>query len=84
MEVLELLSELSEIGNPAAYSNLAVAGQLAISSMRGAAYDVLSHLLSINDDEFNRNRRAELSELFTRGQTIADEIEALFFRLYPR
>jgi glutamate formiminotransferase / formiminotetrahydrofolate cyclodeaminase len=84
MEVLELLSELSEIGNPAAYSNLAVAAQLASSSMRGAAYDVLSHLLSINDEEFNRNRRAELSDLFTRGQTIADEIEALFFRLYPR
>jgi glutamate formiminotransferase / formiminotetrahydrofolate cyclodeaminase len=84
MEVLELLSELSEIGNPTAFANLAVAAQLAMSSMRGAAYDILSHLLSINDDEFNRNRRAELSDLFTRGQGRADEIEALFFRLYPR
>ncbi len=84
MEVLELLSELSEIGNPSAFANLAVGAQLAMSAMRGAAYDILSQLFSINDEEFNRYRRADLTELITRGQERADEIEALFFRLYPR
>jgi glutamate formiminotransferase/formiminotetrahydrofolate cyclodeaminase len=84
MEVLELLSELSEIGNPSAFANLAVGAQLAMSAMRGAAYDILSQLFSINDEEFNRSRRAELIDLITRGQEKADEIEALFFRLYPR
>jgi glutamate formiminotransferase / formiminotetrahydrofolate cyclodeaminase len=84
MEVLELLSELSEVGNPSAFANLAVSAQLAMSTMRGATYDILSQLFSINDEEFNRYRRAELSDLITRGQERADEIEALFFRLYPR
>ncbi|MBO0719567.1 MAG: cyclodeaminase/cyclohydrolase family protein, partial [Blastocatellia bacterium] len=83
METLELLSDLSEIGNPTAYANLAVGAQLAMSSLRGAAYAIISKLLSINDDEFKRNRRAELADLFTRGQVRTDEIEALFFRLYP-
>lgn len=84
MEVLELLNELSEIGNPSVFANLAVGAQLAMAAMRGAVYDVLSQLLSINDEEFNRYRRAELSDLITRGQEKTDEIEALFFRLYPR
>jgi glutamate formiminotransferase/formiminotetrahydrofolate cyclodeaminase len=84
LEVLEMLNVLSEIGNPTAFANLAVGAQLAMAAMRGAAYDALSQLLSINDEEFNRFRRAELSDLITRGQEIADEIEALFFRLYPR
>jgi glutamate formiminotransferase/formiminotetrahydrofolate cyclodeaminase len=84
LEVLELLNELSEIGNPSAFANLAIGAQLAMSAMRGAAYDILSQLLSINDEEFNRYRRAEVSDLITRGQEIADEIEALFFRLFPR
>jgi glutamate formiminotransferase/formiminotetrahydrofolate cyclodeaminase len=84
VEVLELLNELTEIGNPSAFANLAVGAQLAMSALRGAAYDILSQLLSINDEEFNRYRRAELSDLIARGQEIANEIEALFFRLYPR
>ncbi len=84
MVALELLSELSEVGNPTAFADLAVGAQLAISAMRGAAYTILSQLLQINDDEFNRFRRAELSDLITRGQELSDEIEALFFRLFPR
>ncbi len=81
---LELLSVLSEIGNPAAFANLAVGAQMAMAALRGSAYDIFSQLLSINDEEFNRLRRAELSDLITRGQEVADEIEALFFTLYPQ
>jgi len=52
--------------------------------MRGAAYTVLSSLMMISDEDFNRLRRAEITDLITRGQERTDEIEALFFRLYPR
>ncbi|MGE0130989.1 MAG: glutamate formimidoyltransferase [Blastocatellales bacterium] len=84
MEVLELLNELTEIGNPSAFADIATGAQLAMTAMRGAAYNVLSNLLTIGDEDFNRRQRAEITELITRGQERTDEIEALFFRLYPR
>ena len=84
MEVLELLNELTEIGNPTAFADVATGAQLAMAAMRGAAYNVLSNLLTISDEDFNNRQRAEISDLITRGQERADEIEALFFRLYPR
>lgn len=84
MEVLELLSDLSQIGDPRVFADMATGAQLALAAMRGAAYHILTHLLTIKDEEFNRFRRAELSELLGRGQEIADEIEMLFFRVYPR
>lgn len=84
VEVMEWLSVLSEIGNPTAFPNLAVGAQLAMAAMRGAAYNLLSLLLTIYDDEYNRLRRAEITDFINRGQEIADEIETLFFRLYPK
>jgi glutamate formiminotransferase/formiminotetrahydrofolate cyclodeaminase len=84
MQVLELLDELSEIGNPSAFANLAIGAQLAMTAMRGAVYDTLSQLFSLSDEEFNNARRNDLNNLITSGQEIADGIEALFFRLYPR
>ncbi len=84
MEVLELLNELTEIGNPSAFADLASGAQLAMTAMRGAAYNALANLLTINDEDFNRRQRAEITDLITRGQERTDEIEALFFRLYPR
>ena len=84
MEVLELLNELTEIGNPIVFADVATGAQFAMTSMRGAAYTVLSSLMMISDEDFNRLRRAEITDLITRGQERTDEIEALFFRLYPR
>jgi len=84
MEVLELINELTEIGNPSAFADLATGAQLAMTAMRSAAYNVLSNLLTISDEDFNRRQRGEIAELITRGQERTDEIEALFFRLYPR
>jgi hypothetical protein len=40
--------------------------------------------MMISDEDFTRLRRAEITDLITRGQERTDEIEALFFRLYPR
>jgi glutamate formiminotransferase/formiminotetrahydrofolate cyclodeaminase len=84
IEVLELLGDLTEIGNPSALADLASAAQMAMTAMRGAAYNVFATLLSINDDEFNRARRFQITDLVTRGQQVTDQIESLFFRLYPR
>ena len=84
MEVLELLSDLSQIGDPRVFADMVTGAQMALAAMRGASYHILCHLLSIKDEDFNRFRRAELSDLVTRGQEIADDIEMLFFRVYPR
>jgi glutamate formiminotransferase len=84
MEVLELLNELTEIGNPIAFADVATGAQLAMTAMRGAAYVLLSNLMTINDEDFNRRQRAEITDLITRGRERSDEVEALFFSLYPR
>src|SRR5262247_4759057 len=84
MEVLELLNELTEIGNPIVFADIATGAQLAMTAMRGAAYTALSNLMMISDEDINRLRRDEITDLITRGQERTDEIEALFFRLYPR
>jgi glutamate formiminotransferase len=84
MEILELLNELTEISNPTAFADLATGAQLAMTAMRGASYTALSHLLMISDEDFNRRQRNEIVGLITRGQERTDEIEALFFRLYPK
>jgi glutamate formiminotransferase / formiminotetrahydrofolate cyclodeaminase len=83
LEVLEWLSVLAEIGNPSALPNIAAGAQMAMAAIRGSAYNVLSQLVSINDDDFNRSHRFELNDLINRGKEMADEIEMLFYRLYP-
>jgi formiminotetrahydrofolate cyclodeaminase len=84
MEILELLNELTEIANPIVFADVATGAQLAMTAMRGAAYTSLSNLMMISDEDFTRLRRAEITDLITRGQERTDEIEALFFRLYPK
>jgi glutamate formiminotransferase / formiminotetrahydrofolate cyclodeaminase len=84
MEVLELLNELTEIGNPIAFADVATGAQLAMSAMRGAGYALLSNLMTISDEDFNRRQRVEITDLMTRGRERTEEIEALFFSLYPR
>lgn len=84
MEILELLNELSEVSSPTAIADLATGAQLAMTAMRGAAYTALSNLMMIGDEDFNRRQRDEIVGLITRGQERTDEIEALFFSLYPK
>jgi glutamate formiminotransferase len=84
MEVLELLNELTEIGNPIAFADVATGAQLAMTAMRGAAYTMLSDLMTISDEDFSHRQRSEITDLVTRGRERTDEIEALFFSLYPR
>jgi glutamate formiminotransferase/formiminotetrahydrofolate cyclodeaminase len=78
--VLELFDELAEIGNPNALSDLAVGAQLALTAIRGAAYNVLINLSALVDSEFRKLRRDEVEEMVARGQELADEIEDRFMK----
>ncbi len=81
--IIELLSELSEVVNPAVLAELAAGAQLALAALRGAAYSVLSLLLTINDEELNRSHREELRDYITRGHRMVADIEAIFLEVYP-
>ncbi|NOT58697.1 MAG: glutamate formimidoyltransferase [Acidobacteria bacterium] len=83
-EILDLLDELSEIGNPIAFADLAVGAQLALTALRGAAYQIFTCLGSIADPEFTNRHRAELDEMLTRGQDAVVGVEERFFKMYPR
>lgn len=84
VDVLELLRELTEIGNPSGLADLATGAQLAMTAIRGAVYNTFANLSAIQDEDFNQDRRGQAAELYTRGRAVTDEIEALFFRAYPR
>lgn len=83
-DTLELLDELAEVGNPIVFADLATGTQLALTALRSNAYQVLSNLGAISDEEFTRLRRLELDDLIARGQELAAGIEARFFQMYPR
>lgn len=78
LQVLELLDELSAIGNPKVFSDLTVGAQLALTAIRGAGYNILNNLAAISDRDYSLQRRTEIEELIARGQEIADEIEEQF------
>ncbi|MFN0085645.1 MAG: glutamate formimidoyltransferase [Blastocatellia bacterium] len=84
VDVLELLKELTEISNPAGMADLATGAQLAMTAIRGAVYNTFANLSAIQDEDFNQDRRGQAAELYTRGRTVTDEIEGLFFRAFPR
>lgn len=83
MQTLDVLGDLSEICPPNGISDMALSAQLAVTAIRGAAYNVLPNLLAINDKEFAEQCRAQINDLLYRGREVAHEIERLFLRLYP-
>ena len=84
IETLDLLDELSEIGNPIAYADLAVGAQLALTALRGGMYQIFSSLGSIADPEFTSRHRHELDDMLARGLEVVEGIEERFFQMYPR
>lgn len=84
LDTLDLLDELAEFGSRIAFADLATGAQLALTALRCTAYQVLSHLGSIGDEEFSRPRRLELDDLLARGQETVAAIETRFFQMYPR
>jgi glutamate formiminotransferase/formiminotetrahydrofolate cyclodeaminase len=82
MQVLELLDELADIGNPNVLSDLAVGAQMALTAVRSAGYNVTANLGEISDEDYVHQCREELEALMAQAQEIADEIEANFLRRF--
>ena len=80
LQTLELLSELSEVGDAEFFPELPAGAQMALAAMRGAYYNVCANLAAINDEDFAHDRRQEVEEMIARGQELTDEIESLFLR----
>ncbi len=83
MQVLEILTELYEMGNAGGFSDLALSAQLAVTAIRGAAYNVLPSVMNISDREFAEDCRAQITDLLEGGRDVAGQIEQFFLRLYP-
>lgn len=83
IQVLEILSELYEMGNASGFSDLALSAQLAVTAIRGAAYNILPGVMNISDQEFAEDCRAQIMDLLESGTEVANHIEDFFLRLYP-
>ncbi|MFN0112862.1 MAG: glutamate formimidoyltransferase [Blastocatellia bacterium] len=83
MQVLEILTELYEMGNAGGFSDLALSAQLAVTAIRGAAYNILPSVMNISDREFAEDCRAQITDLLEGGRDVAGQIEDFFLRLYP-
>jgi len=75
-DVLGLLRELADIGNPNALSDVAVGAQLAQTAIRGASYNVVVNLESISDREAAEKTREKIDSLMEKSQSTADQVEA--------
>ena len=75
-EVLKHLKTLAELGNPNALSDVATGAQLALASVRGAAYNVAINLSSLTDAEAAAKLRNAVNSLLAQAMETATEIEA--------
>lgn len=80
LQAMELLNELSEMGDAEMFPELPTGAQLALAAMRGAYYNICAHLDAIGDADFTQIRRGEIEDMIARGQELADEIESTFLR----
>ncbi|MBI3650336.1 MAG: glutamate formimidoyltransferase [Acidobacteria bacterium] len=76
LEVLLRLAELAEIGNQNALSDAAVGGQLALTAVKGAFYNVLINLSSLDDKEEAEDFRNQIDRLVDEACNTAEQIEA--------
>lgn len=83
MQVLDILSDLYEMGNAGGFSDLALSAQLSATAIRGAAYNILPSVMNISDREFAEDCRAQILEMLETGNDVAERIENFFLRLYP-
>ncbi len=83
MQVLDILSDLYEMGNAGGFSDLALSAQLSVTAIRGAAYNILPSVMNISDREFAEDCRAQILDMLETGNDVADRIESFFLRLYP-
>ena len=75
-DVLKLLGELTDIGNPNALSDVAVGARLAQVAIRGASYNVAVNLDSISDRVAADTTREQMNSMIDQAKTIAEQVEA--------
>ena len=75
-DVLMLLGELADIGNPNALSDVAVGARLAQVAIRGGSYNVGVNLDSISDRVAADTTREQMKAMIDQSKTIAEEVEA--------
>ena len=76
LNVLKLLGELADIGNPNALSDVGVGAQLALVAIRGASYNVRANLDSISDRVAADTEREQMKGMINQSSTIAEQVEA--------
>jgi formiminotetrahydrofolate cyclodeaminase len=74
-DVLKLLRELADIGNPNALSDVAVGAQLAQVAVKGASYNVGVNLDSISDHQVVDQTRQQVAGLIQQSKTISEQVE---------
>ena len=74
-DVLKLLRELADIGNPNALSDVAVGAQLAQVAVKGASYNVGVNLDSISDHQAVDQTRQQVAGLIQQSKTISEQVE---------
>jgi formiminotetrahydrofolate cyclodeaminase len=76
LEVLKLLRELADSGNPSAISDVAVGGQLAQAAIKGASYNVSANLGTMTDRDKARQADQRVKALIEDALVLAAEVEA--------
>jgi formiminotetrahydrofolate cyclodeaminase len=80
LDVLRLVRELADIGNPNALSDVAVGAHLAQTAIRGASYNVGANLGSISDREAAARTREQMRRLIDESEAIAKQVETKIAR----
>ena len=74
LKILELSSELIKVCNPNSVSDLGVASELAVASVRGAYMNVLINTLSIEDKIYCDNRLKQADSIVKSAEKISGMI----------
>jgi formiminotetrahydrofolate cyclodeaminase len=75
LDVLRLVRELADIGNPNALSDVAVGAHLAKTAIRGASYNVSANLGSMSDREAAARTGEQVKRLIDESEAIAKQVE---------
>jgi formiminotetrahydrofolate cyclodeaminase len=76
LEVMKLLRELADSGNPSAISDIAVGSQLAQAAIKGASYNVAANLGTMTDRDKAREADQRVKALIEDALVLAAEVEA--------
>jgi glutamate formiminotransferase/formiminotetrahydrofolate cyclodeaminase len=78
VRTLEMLVELSSIGNQSALPDLATGSRLLETAVRGAYHNIRVNLVSITDQGFKNGAQAEIARLLAQAKEYSERIEQAF------